>query len=302
MKIVIAGGSGFVGQKLTTILLNEGHEVIILSRKDSKIDGNIKYVKWLQEDTTPENEIISADAFVNLAGVSINEGRWTAEHRKQIYDSRMEATDELLRIISLLQKKPSVFVNASAIGIYPASQDNVYTEESQNYANDFLGQTVTDWEKKAALAESEGTRTVFMRFGVILGIEGGALPLMVLPYKLFAGGTVGSGNQWVSWVHEEDVARAIAFAIGNKSLRGPVNVTSPFPKRMKYFGKTIGSILNRPHWIPVPSFAMKAVLGQKSSLVLEGQHVLPEKLLNSGFEFKFSTLESALQNLYKKDV
>ena len=147
--------------------------------------------------------------------MSINEGRWTAEHRKQIYDSRMEATDELLRIISALQTKPAVLVNASAIGIYPASEDNVYTEESTDVADDFLGQTVTDWEKKAASVESEGIRAVFMRFGVILGKEGGALPLMVLPYKLFAGGTVGSGNQWMSWVHVEDVARAIAFAIEN---------------------------------------------------------------------------------------
>lgn len=302
MKIVIAGGSGFVGQKLTNTLLNEGHEIIILSRKDSKVDGNITYVKWLQEGTYPEYEIISADAFVNLAGVSINEGRWTAEHRKQIYASRMEATDELLRIISVLHSKPAVLVNASAIGIYPASEDNVYTEESLDYANDFLGQTVTDWEKKAASVKSEGIRVVFMRFGVVLGENGGALPLMVLPYKLFAGGTVGSGNQWVSWVHIEDVARAITFAIGNKSLHGPVNVSSPFPKRMKYFGKTIGSVLHRPHWLPVPSFAMKIALGKKSALVLEGQHVLPEKLLNNGFKFHFPTLESALINLYTKDV
>jgi uncharacterized protein len=302
MKIVIAGGSGFVGRKLTNALLNEGHEVIILSRKDSKVDGSIKYVKWLRKGTNPENEIISADAFVNLAGVSINEGRWTAEHRKQIYDSRMEATDELLRIISALQTKPSVLINASAIGIYPASEDNVYTEESTDYAEDFLGQTVRDWEKKAALVGSEDIRAVFMRFGVILGKEDGALPLMVLPYKLFAGGTVGSGNQWLSWVHVEDVARAIIFAINHKSFHGPVNVTSPFPKRMKYFGKTIGSVLKRPHWIPVPSFIMKVVLGKKSSLVLEGQHVLPRKLLNSKFEFTFPTLDSALKDLYKKDV
>lgn len=302
MKIVIAGGSGFVGQILTDTLLNEGHEIIILSRKDSKVDGNLKYVKWLQEGTYPEIEIISADAFVNLAGVSINEGRWTAEHRKQIYASRMEATDELLRIISALQTKPAVLVNASAIGIYPASEDNVYTEESLDYADDFLGQTVMDWEKKAASVESESIRVVFMRFGVILGKNGGALPLMVLPYKLFAGGTVGSGNQWVSWVHIEDVTHAISFAISNKSLYGPVNVTSPFPKRMKYFGKTIGSVLHRPHWIPVPSFAMKIVLGKKSALVLEGQHVLPEKLLNNGFTFHFATLESALIDLYIKDV
>lgn len=263
MKIVIAGGSGFVGQKLTAVLLSEGHEIIILSRKDSKVDGRIKYVKWLQKDVMPENEIVFADAFVNLAGVSINEGRWTTEHRKQIYDSRMTATDELLRIISALQTKPSVLVNASAIGIYPASEDNVYTEVTPNYADDFLGHTVADWEKKAASVESEGIRTVFMRFGVILGIDDGALPLMVLPYKLFAGGTVGSGRQWISWVHIEDVARAIGYALDNKSLNGPVNVTAPFPKRMKYFGQTIGSVLNRPHWIPVPPFVMKAVLGKK---------------------------------------
>ncbi|MEK5068468.1 TIGR01777 family oxidoreductase [Sporosarcina sp. FSL K6-1508] len=302
MKIVIAGGSGFVGQKLTAVLLSEGHEIIILSRKDSKVDGRIKYVKWLQKDVMPENEIVFADAFVNLAGVSINEGRWTTEHRKQIYDSRMTATDELLRIISALQTKPSVLVNASAIGIYPASEDNVYTEVTPNYADDFLGHTVADWEKKAASVESEGIRTVFMRFGVILGIDDGALPLMVLPYKLFAGGTVGSGRQWISWVHIEDVARAIGYALDNKSLNGPVNVTAPFPKRMKYFGQTIGSVLNRPHWIPVPPFVMKAVLGKKSTLVLEGQHVLPEKLLNNGFEFRYPTLESALKDLYKKDV
>lgn len=302
MKIVIAGGSGFVGQKLTAVLLSEGHEIIILSRKDSKVDGRIKYVKWLQKDVMPENEIVFADAFVNLAGVSINEGRWTTEHRKQIYDSRMTATDELLRIISALQTKPSVLVNASAIGIYPASEDNVYTEVTPNYADDFLGHTVADWEKKAALVESEGIRTVFMRFGVILGIDDGALPLMVLPYKLFAGGTVGSGRQWISWVHIEDVARAIGYALDNKSLNGPVNVTAPFPKRMKYFGQTIGSVLNRPHWIPVPPFVMKAVLGKKSTLVLEGQHVLPEKLLNNGFEFRYPTLESALKDLYKNDV
>lgn len=302
MKIVIAGGSGFVGQKLTATLLNEGHEIIILSRKESKSEGNVRFVSWLQEDSKPEAEIVAADVIVNLAGVSINEGRWTAKHRKQIYDSRMEATDELLRIISVLDKKPSVLVNASAIGIYSASENNIYTEESTDYAEDFLGKTVTDWETKATSVTSNKIRSVLMRFGVILGKDSGALPLMVMPYKLFIGGTVGSGNQWVSWVHIEDVTRAIVFAINNEDLHGPVNVTSPFPKRMKYFGKTIGSVLQRPHWIPVPSLAMKVVLGKKSALVLSGQHVLPEKLLNNKFEFRFATLESALNELFKKDV
>ncbi|WP_318616492.1 TIGR01777 family oxidoreductase [Sporosarcina sp. YIM B06819] len=302
MKIVIAGGSGFIGKKLTDFLVNEGHDVVILSRKDKKGAANISYVQWLQEGATPEIAIGSADAFVNLAGVSINAGRWNAEHKQQIYDSRMVATDELLRIISALSTKPSVLINASAIGIYPASESTFYTEADTVIGDDFLAQTVADWEKRAALVESEGTRAVFMRFGVVLGKGDGALPPMVLPYKLFAGGKVGSGRQWLSWVHIDDVVRAIRFAIDNNHIQGPVNTTSPFPKRMDDFGKTISSVLHRPHWFPVPSFVMKAVLGKKSALVLEGQHVLPKKLADNGFEFKFPDLESALKNILLEDV
>ena len=302
MKIVIAGGSGFIGRKLTDILLSAGHEICILSRDKMQNDKNIKYVKWLQNNTFPENEIGHADAFINLAGVSINEGRWTEQHQKQIYDSRMTATDELLRIIKALPSKPSVLVNASAIGIYPASETVIYTEQSKEYPDDFLARTVHDWEQKASTVETDGIRAAFMRFGVVLGNKDGALPLMVLPYKLFVGGKVGTGNQWVSWVHVEDVARAIAFAVENDNVRGPVNVTAPFPKRMKYVGLTIGSVLHRPHWFPVPSFAMKLALGKKSSLVLKGQYVLPEVLTANGFDFSFPSLESALENLLNKRV
>ena len=301
MKILIAGGSGFIGKILTDILLNNGHEIVILSRKAKLTKGNISFVKWLGDEDVPEKEIGVVDAFINLAGVSINGGRWTSEHRKQIYNSRMTATDELLRIIKALPEKPEVLINASAIGIYPASKTVVYTEKSEEIAKDFLALTVRDWELKADNVEMDGIRAVFMRFGVVLGNEGGALPLMVLPYKLFAGGTVGSGEQWVSWIHVNDVARAIGFAIENSDLRGPVNVTSPFPKRMKYFGKTIGSVLHRPHWFPAPSFVMKLVLGQKSALVLEGQHVLPNVLTENGFEFLFPSLETALKDLLKKN-
>jgi len=300
MKIVIAGGSGFIGQKLTDILLSEGHKIIILTRKDKLPSGDVLYVKWIEEGTSPENEIRNADVFINLAGVSINDGRWNANHQKQIYDSRMKATDELLRIITSLPEKPSVLINASAIGIYPSSINSVYTEDSLETSNDFLGKTVRDWEDKAKQVEAYSIRPVFIRFGVVLGKEGGALPLMALPYKLFAGGTVGSGEQWVSWVHVEDVVRAIAFAIKNDKLRGPVNVTSPSPIKMKDFGKTIGSVLHRPHWLPVPSFSMKIVLGQKSALVLEGQHVIPKLLMEEGFEFKFPSLKSALEDLLIK--
>lgn len=299
MKIVIAGGSGFIGQKLTDILTQAGHEIVILSRVNKKNQKQITYVKWLQHGTHPEIEIQNADVFINLAGVSINDGRWTKEHQKQIYDSRMIATAELIRIMKTLPKKPSVLVNASAIGIYPASESAIYTEKSNEIANDFLAQTVHDWEQKALHIDDEQTRTVCMRFGVVLGKEDGALPLMVLPYKLFAGGTVGSGEQWLSWVHVKDVVRAIQFVIEKENIRGPVNVTSPFPKRMKYFGQTIGSVLHRPHWLPVPSFAMKLALGEKSALVLKGQHVSPDVLTKNGFEFSFPLLESALQDILK---
>lgn len=298
MKIVIAGGTGFIGEKLTDLLLAEGHSVVILTRGDRKPSGKVQFVKWLEKETSPEKEIGHADAFINLAGVSINDGRWSKSHQNQIYESRMTATDELLRIISLLPEKPSVLVNASAIGIYPASVKNVYTEDSTDRANDFLGKTVRDWENKAKRVEEHSVRAVFMRFGVVLGKEGGALPLMALPYRLFVGGKVGSGQQWVSWVHVMDVVTAIVFVLKKDTLRGPVNVTSPSPLQMNDFGKTIGSVLHRPHWIPVPSFAMKLVLGQKSALVLEGQHVLPQALQEAGFEFMFPSLRSALEDLF----
>jgi len=299
MKIVIAGGSGFIGKKLTKLLLDEGHYIKILTRKAKQSSGNVQYIQWLDGVASPEKEIADADVFINLAGVSINDGRWSEKHKKQIYHSRMEATDELLRIISLLPKKPSVFINASAIGIYPASIDAVYTEDSLDVSDDFLGKTVFDWEAKAKQVEAFGLRTVFMRFGVVLGEHGGALPLMVLPYKLFVGGTLGHGKQWVSWIHVADVVRAIHFVMNNEEIRGPVNVTAPTPIQMKDFGKEISSVLHRPHWLPVPSFLMKIVLGQKSALVLEGQHVLPQVLVENGFSFMFPSLQTALEDLLK---
>ena len=300
MKIVIAGGSGFIGKKLTDLLISEGHEIVVLTRKEGNSSNGVSNVLWLKEGASPEKELGNVDVFINLAGISINNGRWTLKHQEQIYNSRMVATDELLRIIDALPQKPSLLINASAIGIYPVSLQAEYTEESKDVADDFLGRTVYDWENKAKQVEKYGVRTAFMRFGVVLGRDGGALPLMTLPYKLFVGGTVGSGKQWVSWVHVMDVVRAISFTIKNDHLSGPVNVTAPSPLRMRDFGKTIGSVLNRPHWFPAPSFAMKWVLGQKSKLVLEGQKVVPKVLMEEGFEFLFPKLDVALEDLLKK--
>lgn len=297
MKVAITGGTGLVGSRLCEMLKNRGDEVVVLTRGDSKMKNGIPYIKWLNGEQ-PESSLEGIDAFVNLAGVSLNEGRWTDERKEAIYKSRMDATDEVMRIIQHLKGKPNVLVNASAIGIYPASTTAVYTEQSQERATDFLGTTVADWEAKALEAKEYGVRVCLTRFGVILGRDGGALPLIALPYQLFVGGTVGSGEQWLSWIHVDDVCRAIIHAMETPELSGPINVTSPNAKRMKQFGKIVGRTLNRPHWLPVPNVALKLALGEKSQLVLEGQYVVPEKLLASGYSFQFASLEDAIIDLY----
>lgn len=297
MKIVIAGGTGFVGKKLTKLLQADQHEIIILTRGNSKQENGLCYVQWLQDGARPETALGEVDAFINLAGISLNDGRWTKKRKKAIYTSRMDATMEIVRIMECLQKKPKVLVNASAVGIYPTSTINSYTESFMDYATDFLGTTVHDWERHAKRAEKLGVRVAHARFGVILGRESGALPPMLLPYKMYVGGTVGSGEQWLSWIHVEDVARALYFAITNETISGAFNVTAPNPERMKKFGQTIAQVMNRPHWMPVPSFAMQLALGEQSMLVLEGQHVLPTVLEAQNFEFQFPHLKEALEDL-----
>lgn len=299
MKIVIAGGTGFVGTELTKLLQKEGHEVVILTRHQ-KANTTVQYVEWLTANSKPEKHIGDADVFINLAGVSINDGRWTKKHQQAIYTSRMEATDALLQLMTSLPKKNRTLINASAIGLYPASLHAIYTEESTKVADDFLAKTVFDWERKATQAKTEHTRVVCTRFGVILGEKEGALPLIAMPYKLYAGGPVGSGEQWLSWIHVEDVARAILFAIEHHNIEGAINLTAPHPKKMTDFGRTIAKVLHKPHWLPAPSLLMKIALGKKSDLVLKGQQVYPNVLLENGFTFTYPTLDVALKNIFKK--
>lgn len=297
MRIVIAGGTGFIGQSLTEQLIKDGHELLILTRKKNVYNDQVTYVNWLTDGASPEKEIKYADAFINLAGVSINDGRWTKKHQEAIYDSRMQATDELIRIIHQLEKKPSVLINASAIGIYPPSNEVIYTEESQEIDTSFLAKTVKDWENKAKMLERDHIRVLCLRFGVVLGENSGALPLIVLPYKLFVGGKIGSGKQWVSWIHIKDVIGVITFSLNEEQLNGVVNVVAPNPVTMDEFGNTIAKVLKRPHWLPVPAFLLKIVLGKKSELILTGQNVVPERLIKHGYNFQYSQLEWALQDL-----
>jgi uncharacterized protein len=300
MKVAITGGTGFVGQAVTDELVNHHHEVVILTRSPDQYENRpgIKYVKWLTEDAHPEQELEGTEAFINLAGESINSGRWTDERKKRIINSRISSTQEVIEIMKNLTEKPTCLINASAIGFYPSSTTTTYTEASTDMANDFLGETVQIWEKEASKAEKQGFRVVYTRFGIILGEEGGALPRIAMPYKMFVGGTVMPGNQWMSWVHITDVARTIRFAVENEAISGPVNVTAPTPLRMKEFGIILASVLGRPHWIPAPPFALKLVMGEMSQLVLEGQKVLPSVLSENGFQFEYTELESALVNIY----
>ncbi|MGD6901412.1 TIGR01777 family oxidoreductase [Bacillus infantis] len=300
MRIAVTGGTGFVGHALVKKLAESGHTVYILTRstEGKKNGNNIHYVQWLNEGDNPAAQLKEIDYIVNLAGESINSGRWTEERKKRIIKSRLDATEAVLNIIDELNEKPEALINASAVGYYGTSETETFTEGDKKPAGDFLAQTVKQWEEKAAEAGRWDVRTAFCRFGIILEKNDGALPRMALPYKLFAGGNVGSGNQWVSWIHLDDVARGIMFAMENKDLSGPVNFTSPHPVQMKDFGRTLGSALHRPHWIPAPAFALKLALGEMSKLVLEGQRVLPAKLEAAGFSFRYPELREALEDIY----
>lgn len=303
MKIAIAGGSGFVGTALIDELSKENHDIYILTRHPEKFkkQTNFTYIGWLTKKAQPEKHLAGLDVFINLAGESLNSGRWTPERKRRIVESRVEASKEMNRIISMLPDKLSVIINASAVGYYGISDDETFTETSGSVGDDFLARTVQLWEKEAAKSRSYSNRLVLTRFGVILGEKDGALPMMVLPYKLFGGGKMGKGNQWLSWIHIHDVARAIIFCMNDQRIEGPVNFTAPNPVQMDTFGKTIGAVLHRPHWLPVPPFFLKKLLGEMSILVLEGQNVLPTKLKDAGFTFSFPILKEALQNILNED-
>ncbi len=299
MHIVIAGGSGFVGKALQELLLNTDYEVTILTRSPNKIKqtDRLRAVQWLVDQSEPEKQLGKVDAIVNLAGESINGLRWTKSKKERILKSRIIVTKEINRIISRLEKKPKVLVNASAVGYYGMSEEKTFTEADGSPGTDFLAAVVNKWEKEARKAEQYGVRTVVARFGIVLG-QDGALPLMAFPYKIGVGGTIGSGEQWVSWVHVADVAGMIQFAIEHQEISGPLNVTAPKPLKMKEFGKTIGIVLHRPHWLPVPSWLLKGLLGEMSEMLINGQQVLPKKAHTHGYVFKYPNLNQALNDSF----
>ncbi|WP_077624352.1 TIGR01777 family oxidoreductase [Sediminibacillus massiliensis] len=300
MKVAITGGTGFVGKHLQEQLTAGGHEVYILTRSPEKYEdtASVTHIGWLKEDTKPEEILPPLDAIVNLAGESLF-GYWTKIKKQNILNSRIQATENVLDLIKKMDTRPQVLINGSAVGFYGTSLSEAFTEATTTPGEDFLADVAECWEAKASEAESLGVRTVFMRFGLILGEEG-ALPLMALPFKMMAGGKVGSGEQWVSWIHVKDAVGLIQYAITNDQIRGAVNATAPYPKRNKELSKALADIVHRPYWLPVPSVLIKTALGDMSQLVLKGQCVYPTVAQSHDYSFAFPELKGALQDIFIK--
>jgi uncharacterized protein len=298
MRIAIAGGTGFVGKALVRELVQQEHEVIVLTRRPASGTGKFRYVQWLTEQSNPTDELEGTDIFINLAGESINSGRWTEQRKKRILTSRIDAVRELLNIMRKLKSKPHALINSSAIGFYGTSLEQTFIEADKGSGEDFLSRTVIDWEQEASKAEELGVRTILCRFGIILDKQGGALSKMLFPYQAFIGGPMGSGKQWMSWIHIADVVKGITFVMENEDIHGPVNFTAPSPVTMNEFGKSLAVVLQRPHWLPVPGLALRILLGEMSTLVVDGQKVLPNELLKNGYEFTYPDLKSALENIF----
>lgn len=292
MRIAIAGGSGFIGSRLTDLLVSQGHEVLWISRQ-SHAASAVPIVTW---DELPSLEHVHA--IVNLTGESINQ-RWTVAAKARIMQSRVKAATAIARWMEQTQEKPSVVVNASGISIYGTSETETFDESSPHRITDFLSQVTAEWEKAAD--RIQGVRLVKVRVGVVLDRQEGALPQMMMPYRLGIGGKVGSGKQWLSWIHIEDMVRLIAYCIEHENLVGPVNASAPHPVTNDQFGKAVGKALHRPHWFPAPGFMMRVVFGELSDLLLKGQKVLPAKLLQSGFVFRFPTIEEAMKDITNKE-
>lgn len=293
---LITGGTGMVGHHLVDrILQRESAQITILTRSDKVSQNNhITYVNWSKDGW--EQEIGHIDVVINLAGATLNK-RWTDSYKQLIMTSRIQSTQALVSLFEQRSDKPEVLFNASAMGYYPPDINLSYTELYQTSPFDFLSDVVYQWERFAKKFEQFGTRVILGRFSMILSDDGGALQTMELPYKFFVGGKLGSGFQWYSWIHIDDLVRAILFTIDEPDAAGPFNFAAPIAERQNLFGYTLGRAMHRPHETWVPAFVLRTVLGEMSTVVLDTQKVLPNKLEALGFQFSYPHLKSALDDL-----
>jgi len=298
VKILVTGASGLIGSHLLPDLRSRGHEVVPIKRQHSS-DG----IYWNPDAGEIESDKLDgADAIVNLAGAGVAE-RWTKIHKQEIYDSRIKGTALLASAISTLKNKPQVFVCASAIGFYGERGPEVLTENS-TAGNNFLAKVCADWETQAKNVEQSGVRVVSLRFGIVLSTRGGALQKMLVPFQMGAGGRLGSGEQYMSWISIDDAVAAIRFAIESDKLTGPVNVVAPTPVSNIEFTNALGHVLHRPTVMPVPVVMAHLAFGAEMAdqVLLASDRVLPEKLKSAGFQYAYPDLEKALAHVVNDRV
>ena len=293
MRIVITGGTGFLGTRLVGRLRTTGHTVTVLARRPTR-EGE---VEWNPRGSPAalDRALEGADAVINLAGASIAQ-RWTRAHKRELWESRVTLTRVLVEALKRTTPAPSTLISGSAVGIYGNRGDEQLTEKSPT-GNGFLASLGEAWEKEALSAETH-TRVVLVRTAVVLDRKGGALPQMALPFHFFAGGPIGSGRQYLSWIHRDDWTSMVVWALTNTAVTGPLNVAAPHPVTNLEFTRTLGRVLRRPSVMPAPGFALRAVLGEMASMILDSQRMLPAKACDLGFRFSHPQLEPALRTIY----
>ncbi len=300
MRIVITGGTGLIGRALAAELWGAGHEVTVTSRSPERVEGMPGGVALRGWDAVSVEGILpiveGVDAVVHLVGEGIGDGRWSAARKERIRASRVDSTRALVAALERSQARPAVLLQGSAVGIYGPRGDEALDEDSQP-GTGFLAELVRDWEAAGAAAEASGVRRVVLRTGVVLAREGGALPRMALPFKLFVGGPLGGGRQWLSWIHVGDLVAAARFLLSEPEARGPFAVTAPEPLANRDFSRELGRALRRPSLAPVPGFVLRLVVGEMAETLLTGQRVLPKRLLAAGYTFRFPTAAAALADL-----
>jgi len=304
MRVIITGGTGLLGQALASELLSteNQNQVIVLSRaheRATNLVAGMSVQRWDARSAEGWGSLVDgADAIVNLAGQSLF-GWWTPRRKRRILESRVNAGHAVVQAVESARVKPGVVIQASGIGYYGPRADREIDEQASP-GEDFLGQTAVAWEASTSPVESLGVRRAVMRSGLVLSRSGGSFPLMLLPFRFFVGGSFGSGSQWFPWIHIADTVRAIRFLIEEERASGPFNLVAPQTITNADFNRVLGQVLRRPAWLRVPAFAMHLILGEMSTLVLDGQRAIPRRLLELGFSFHFAEAETALQNLLQR--
>jgi uncharacterized protein len=301
MKILMTGGTGFVGSVLADRLVRDGHEVTILARPGEHARAGLPGLAFVEADPTErgawQGTVREHDAAINLAGASIFT-RWTAAQKRLMRESRLATTRNVVEGIGAATGKPFTLLSTSAVGYYGFHEDEVLAEDSPP-GDDFLAGLALDWEREALRAGDSGARVVITRFGIVVGPRGGAIGQMIPLVRSFVGGPIGSGRQWFSWVHMHDLAEAFVFLLGHPEIAGPVNVCAPNPVRNKELARALGRVLHRPSFFPAPAFMVRLILGEFGSVILKGQRVVPRRLIDSGFFFQYPEIERALEDVVK---